>query len=154
MLIDWEQAGAGRPFEIQVGDIFEAWPFYESALGAKQTFQQQDCHGRAIRLGLAVGAVHFTLSSETPAEGEKPVLSVLADGFGAPFIAIVLYVEDPDRVACQAIKLGSKLTAASPAGDVTIVMDPFGSYWALMQRPPADGTSSPAKPRLKDKALH
>ena len=65
------------------------------------------------------------------------VLSLLAAEFGAPYVAIILQVEDPDRIALIAVKNGAKLTETPESENVTVITDPFGSHWAFVKREPA-----------------
>ena len=155
LLIDWELTGPDRRFEIRVPDVREASSFYRDVLGAQETFRKATHNGELIRLGLAVGKVGFVISSEDEAGAEPPVLSLLAAEFGAPYVAIILQVKDPDRMALIAIRNGAKLTETPEAENVTVVTDPFGSHWAFVRREPADGPlfSTPPQTR-KGKPLH
>lgn len=96
MLIDWERAGPGREFEIRVPDVIEARSFYRTVLGARDTSRHEANGGEPVRLGLAVGRVQFTISSQDGAAPDRPLLSLLAADLGVPFVAIVLHVENPD----------------------------------------------------------
>ena len=137
MLIDWVLTGPDRKFEIRVPDVREASSFYRDVLGARETFRKATHNGELIRLGLAVGKVGFVISSEDEAGVEPPVLSLLAAEFGAPYVAIILQVEDPDRMAFIALKNGAKLTETPESENVTVVTDPFGSHWAFVKPEPA-----------------
>jgi uncharacterized glyoxalase superfamily protein PhnB len=155
LLIDWELAGPDRRFEIRVPDVRQASSFYKDVLGAQETFRKATHNGELVRFGLAVGRVGFDVSSEGEEGVETPVLSLLAAEFGAPYVAVILQVEDPDRVALIALKNGAKLTETPGSENVTVVTDPFGAHWAFAKREPADGHlfSSPPKTR-KGKPLH
>ena len=138
LLIDWELAGRNRRFEIRVPDVREASSFYRDALGARGTFRKATHNGELVRFGLAVGKVGFVISPEDEAGLETPVLSLLAAEFGAPYVAIILQVENPDRMALIALKNGTKLTETPESENVTVVTDPFGGHWAFMKRDPAE----------------
>lgn len=134
MLIDWEHAGPGRAFEIQVPDVIEAGSFYRKFLDARETFRQETDNGEVIRLGLAAANFEFMISSEEGTASERPLLSLLAAELGAPFVAIILRVGEPHRVAYRAVKNGCKTAAASESEHITLVTDPFGGHWAIMKR--------------------
>ncbi len=137
MLIDWERAGPSRAFEIQVPDVIEAQSFYGNVFGARETSRHETADGELVRLGLAVGRVRFTISSEKGEEAERPLLSLLAAGLGVPYVAIMLHVEDLDRMAYRAEKNGAQVSAPHASGDIVIFTDPFGSHWVLKRREPA-----------------
>lgn len=134
MLIDWERAGPGRPFEIRVPDVIEAQSFYMKVLGARETSRLLSAAGEPVRLGLAVGSVEFTISSEEDEAQDRPLLSLLAAGFGVPYVAIMLHVEELDRMAYEAEKNGACVSAPDESGDVVIFTDPYGSHWVLKRR--------------------
>ncbi len=137
MLIDWERAGPGREFEIRVHDVIEAKSFYRTVLGARETSRHKAADGEPVRLGLAIGRVQFTISSDSGDEAERPLLSLLAADLGVPFVAILLHVEDPDCMAYRAEQNGAKVSAPHESGEITVVTDPFGSHWVLKKRKPA-----------------
>jgi len=137
LLIDWERAGPGRAFEIQVPDVIEAKSFYGNVFGARETSRHETADGEPVRLGLAVGRVQFTISSEK-GEADRPLLSLLAADLGVPYVAIMLHVEDLDLMAYQAEKNGAQVSALHESGDIVIFTDPFGSHWVLKRREPAE----------------
>lgn len=134
MLIDWSLAGRGRAFEIRVPDVNKAKSFYATVFGARETSRHETVAGETVRLGLAVGPVQFTISSEKGEAEERPLLPALAADLGAPFIAIVLHVEDPDSMAYRAGKNGAIVSAPYEWADITALTDPFGSHWVLIRR--------------------
>jgi uncharacterized glyoxalase superfamily protein PhnB len=140
VLIDWERAGPGREFEIRVPDVIAARTFYKAVLGARETSRQETPGGEAVRLGLAIGRVQFTVTSEPSGPEDRPLLTLLAADLGVPYIAILLHVEDPDRMAYRAEQNGATVSAPHESGEITIVTDPFGSHWVLKKREPAAGT--------------
>ncbi|MGO9544819.1 MAG: VOC family protein [Rhodomicrobium sp.] len=143
MLIDWERAGPGREFEIRVPDVIEARSFYRTVLGARDTSRHEANGGEPVRLGLAVGRVQFTISSQDGAAPDRPLLSLLAADLGVPFVAIVLHVENPDLMAHHAEKNGAQVSAYDASGDVTAVTDPFGGHWVLIKRAPMETAMLP-----------
>jgi uncharacterized glyoxalase superfamily protein PhnB len=136
VLIDWEQSGLGREFEIHVPDVNEANSFYLSVLGAWETSRRETEEGEPVWLGLAVGGVRFAISSETGDCRNRPLLSLLAADLRAPFVAILLHVEDPDRMAYQAEQNGA-VVSVHDSGEIAVLTDPFGSHWVLKRREPA-----------------
>jgi uncharacterized glyoxalase superfamily protein PhnB len=135
VLIDWELAGPDRRFEIRVPDVEKARFFYKDALGARETFRKETLDGELVRLGLAIGKVGFVISSEVGVE--LPLLSLLAAEFGAPYVAIILQVEDPERIALIAVKNGAKVMETTESETILGIIDPFGSHWAFVKREPA-----------------
>ena len=132
MLIDWELTGPDRRFAIQVPDVVQAGLFYSKVLGARETFRQVTPSGEPAEMGLVIGNAGFIISSEGSVEGsDRPLLSELAEALEAPFLAVILRVDNPDRVVRHALKAGGKLMRPLETGDYAIVTDPFGSHWAL-----------------------
>jgi predicted enzyme related to lactoylglutathione lyase len=134
MLIDWEQAGAARAFEIRVPDVIVAKTFYGKVFGAHEVSRQTAAGGEPIRLGLAFGRVEFTVSSDKGEDADRPLLSLLAAELGVPFVAIMLRVEDLERMAYEAEKNGAEVSAPHISGDIVVLTDPFGSHWVLKRR--------------------
>jgi uncharacterized glyoxalase superfamily protein PhnB len=136
MLIDWEGAGSERRFEIRVPNVLEASKFYRDVFGAEETFRQEmhnGHNGKVFRLGFAIGRLGFAISSEGDIEQERPLLSSVAEELGFGFVAVILRVEDPDRVARAARQAGGELTKAAESDVMTVVTDPFGGHWALVK---------------------
>ncbi len=134
LLIDWERAGPGQEFEIRVHDVTEAKSFYGIVLGAQETSRHETAEGDPVRLGLAIGRVQFTISSDSGEDADRPLLSVLAADLGVPFVAIILHVENPDIIAYQAEKNGAKVSTPPDAAGLIVFTDPFGSHWVLIKR--------------------
>ncbi len=134
MLIDWEQAGAARAFEIWVPDVIEAKEFYWHVFGAREVSRQMTAEGKPVRLGLAFGRIQFTISSGEGDEEDRPRLSLLAADLGVPFVAIMIHVEDLDRMAYEAERNGAQVSAPHESGDIVVFTDPFGSHWVLKRR--------------------
>jgi catechol 2,3-dioxygenase-like lactoylglutathione lyase family enzyme len=134
MLIDWELAGNERRFEIRVPDVQQATSFYRVGLGARELFRQATSTGEALRVGFAVGKVEFTVASESQGELERPQLGRLAAELGSDFLAVVLYVEDPELATRRALEAGSRPGSTLELPDVRIVVDPFGGHWAFVKR--------------------
>ena len=138
MLIDWEQAGIARAFEIQVPNVTLAKAFYGEVFGAREVSRQTADGGEPVRLGLAFGRLEFSISCEECRDPDRPALSMLAEDLGVPFIAIMVHVEDLERMAYDAERLGSEVSAPHISGDIIVVTDPFGNHWVLKKREPAE----------------
>ena len=134
MLIDWERAGPERRFEVRVPDVSQAGKFYRDVFGAKETFRQDAHNGEAFRIGLSIGAISFVISSEDDIEQGRPLLSRIAEELGSTFVAVILRVEDPDRMARAAQDAGGEIKRDHELDPIAVVTDPFGGYWALIKR--------------------
>jgi uncharacterized glyoxalase superfamily protein PhnB len=144
LLIDWELAAPSNSFEIRVRDVRQASLFYRDVLGAREMFRRTTDDGELVRAGLAAGGIQFILSSGDEAGREPALLSRLAGELGVPFLAVILHVEDPNRIALRAMESGAVLKQSPEFEDVVVVADPFGSHWAFVKRDP---TSSPLLPQ-------
>ena len=136
MLIDWEGVGPERRFEVRVPNVLQAGKFYRDVFGAEETFRQETDNGKVLRLGFTIGRIGFAISSEGDIEQERPLLSSIAEELGSALVAVILRVEDPDRIASAARQAGSGLARAHELDLITVVTDPFGGYWALVKREP------------------
>ena len=132
LLIDWEMAGQGRMFEIEVPDIDKAHLFYRDVLGARETSHRETRDGELIRLGLAIGPIAFAISSEAQHCADRPSIALLAQDLGTSFAAVIVWVEDPDEIADRAVMYGGKVLAISGSNEAAIITDPFGGHWALL----------------------
>jgi predicted enzyme related to lactoylglutathione lyase len=134
MLIDLEEAGASHEFEIPVPDVIEAKEFYGNVFGAREVSREMTAEGKPVRLGLAFGRIQFTIASSNGNDGDRPLLSLLAAGMGVPFVAIMLHVENLERMAYEAEKNGAQVSAPHESGDIIVLTDPYGSHWVLKRR--------------------
>jgi uncharacterized glyoxalase superfamily protein PhnB len=142
MLIDWENVGLDRSFEIPVRDMRKARLFYQNVLGAHETFRKNSDKAGPVRLGLRVGKINFELFSMDHGSDASALLSMVAEEFDVPYVAIILPIDNPDHMLCKAVTNGAQLVAASNSEDIAVVKDPFGSHWAFARRKTAE-TSSP-----------
>ena len=138
MLIDWELAAPNHCFEIRVEDVRRASLFYRDVLGAREMFRRVTDDGVLVRAGLAAGGIEFVISALDEARPKFAVLSRLAGELGVPYLAVMLHVDDPDRMAHSAMQNGAVLKERAPRGAV-IVTDPFGSHWAFVRSELGDG---------------
>jgi predicted enzyme related to lactoylglutathione lyase len=134
MLIDWEQAGVARAFEIRVRDVIEAKTFYGRVFGAREVSRESPDGGDPVRLSLAFGRIQFTISSQKDDDPGRPLLSLLAEDLGVPFVAIMLHVDDLERMAYEAERNGAEVSAPHISGDIVVFTDPYGNHWVLKRR--------------------
>ncbi len=139
MLIDWELAAPNQSFEIRVRDVHQASLFYRDVLGARELFRGAMDDGVLVRAGLAAGAIQFVLYSQDHEGPDPALLSRLAAELGVPYLAVILPVDDPDRIAHSAVQNGAVLKEPPASKGVVIVTDPFGSHWAFVKRELGDG---------------
>ena len=137
MLIDWDMAGEGRMFDIEVPDIETARVFYRNVLGAHETSRQETQDGELIRLELAIGPVAFAVSSKNQACSGQCSLAFLAAEFGIPFAAVILRVDDPVEMVDRAVGQGAKILPTSELEEAAIISDPFGAHWSFIKEQPA-----------------
>ena len=154
MLIDWELAAPDRGFEIQVRDVRQAVSFYREVLGAREMFRRETSDGAPLRTGLAAEGVRFVVTSQDEDNPEPILLSRLAAELGVPFLAVVLHVDDPDRVTRAALQSGAVLMESPDCAQAVVVTDPFGSQWAFVKREPADSSLSSIGDRRRSHGLH
>ena len=132
MLIDWDMAGEGRMFDIEVPDIGAAWSFYRNVLGAHETSRQESQDGELIRVELAIGPVAFAISLKNQSCCGQSSLAFVAAEYGAPFAAVILKVGDPVEMVDRAVGQGAKILATSE-DEAAIISDPFGGHWAFIK---------------------
>jgi hypothetical protein len=140
MLIDCELMGSARRIELCVPDVERAWPFYRDIMGAQEVFRSDRCAGGPTRIGFTIGKAGFAINpqDDAGAGGSRPTLSLLAADFDAPFVAVVVYVQDPVIAVQHALDAGSQLqpegayaTPTHRGHPVKVIIDPFGNSWAF-----------------------
>jgi len=104
--------------------------FYQRVFGAIELFRLADPSGKVGHAELLIGDSRIMLADEFPEMGARSPQS-----FGGSPVRLLLYVEDVDAVASQAIAAGAKLVRpiedqfyGDRAGGLE---DPFGHYWHL-----------------------
>ena len=113
--------------ELWVERPSEAIAFYEAAFGARVVHSVGD--GDDVVAQLAVGGVAFWIAtSSTAAKRFSP------HEIGGATGRTLLVVDEPDRVAAQAVAAGA--TEKSPVSDehgwrVGRIVDPFGHEWEI-----------------------
>ncbi len=104
--------------------------FYKKALGAREVFCMEAGPGKIGHAELLIGNSHIMLADEFPEMGAKS-----PEGFGGSPVSFVLYVEDVDFSAKQAVSAGmSTLREVKDQfyGDRSgTFKDPFGHTWTI-----------------------
>jgi len=113
-----------------IRDAAAAIEFYKNAFGATELFRMPTPDGRVGHAEIKIGNSHIMLADEAPDMG-----AVSPQSLGGTPISILLYVEDVDSMASQAITAGA--TVLRPVrdefyGDRTgSFADPFGHQWHI-----------------------
>lgn len=124
--------------------------FYKKAFGATELMRMADPSGKVGHAELKIGDSPIMLSDEFP---EMDVRSPETIG-GSP-VAIMLYVEDVDTIARQAVAAGAKIV--KPVEDQFYgdragkLLDPFGHVWWIATH---KEDLSPAEIRKRAAALY
>lgn len=130
-----EQVGTTITPVLTVHDAAAAVEFYQRAFGAIEVHRSNSGQGRLV-VELAIGAARFRVADEAP---EADNLSPRT--LNGTTVRINLLVDDPDRLARQAIDCGALQIA--PVADQPYglrqgrVVDPYGHHW-LIGRPLTD----------------
>jgi catechol 2,3-dioxygenase-like lactoylglutathione lyase family enzyme len=140
VLIDCELMGIDRRIELHVRDLQRAWSFYCDIMGAQEVFRSESRAGGPAKIGFTIGKVGFIIIPHDHAGSHDggDLLSQLATDFGASFVAIVIYVQDPTTAAQYALNAGSRLHPGTGSClpthrgyPVQVIVDPFGNSWAF-----------------------
>lgn len=113
-----------------VRDAAAALEFYKKAFGATELFRMPTPDGKVGHAEIKIGDSHLMVADEMPEMGY-----VSPQTIGNSPISIMLYVEDADAMAEQAIAAGA--TVVRPMrdefyGDRTgSFTDPFGHQWHI-----------------------
>jgi PhnB protein len=113
-----------------VNGAASAIAFYQRVFGAIELFRLADPSGKVGHAELLIGESRIMLADEFPEMGARGPQS-----FGGSPVRLLLYVDDVDAVASQAIAAGAKLVRpiedqfyGDRAGGLE---DPFGHHWHL-----------------------
>ena len=104
--------------------------FYKKAFGATELFRMTQPDGRVGHAEIKIGNSPIMLADEFPEMGARSPQSL-----GGSPVSILLYVEDVDALAGQAIAAGAKVTR--PVKDQFYgdrsgsFEDPFGHHWHI-----------------------
>lgn len=107
--------------------------FYKQAFGATELLRLQQPDGRIGHAEIKIGNSPIMLADEVPEMGYRSPQSL-----GGSSASILLYVEDVDALASQAIAAGAKVLRPVEDqfyGDRTgTFADPFGHFWSIATR--------------------
>ena len=108
----------------------QAIDFYKKAFGATELFRMAQPDGKVGHAEIQIGNSRIMLADEHPQMGARG-----PQAYGGSPISLMLYVENVDSVAAQAVAAGGKLTRpvknqfyGDRSGAVT---DPFGHQWHI-----------------------
>jgi len=113
---------------LTINGAARAIEFYQKAFGARELFRMEGPDGKIGHAELQIGDSRLMLADEFPKMGGKSPQTL-----GGSTVAIMLYVEDVDKVYQQALKAGAK--EDRPLEDQFYgdrsgsVFDPFGHKW-------------------------
>jgi PhnB protein len=115
---------------LTIDGVSKAIEFYKKALGATEKFRMEGPDGRITHAEMKIGSSHVMMTDESPALKMKGPQSL-----GGSPVSFMVYVEDVDFVAKQALAAGMKETrpvADQFYGDrVGTFQDPFGYTWSI-----------------------
>lgn len=113
-----------------VNDAVGALEFYKKAFGATELMRMADPGGKVMHAEIKIGDSPIMLADEFPEMGARSPQS-----FGGSPVSILLYVEDVDAMASQAVAAGAKEIRAVQDqfyGDRSgTFADPFGHQWHI-----------------------
>jgi PhnB protein len=111
-------------------DAGKAIEFYKRAFGAAELMRFPGPGGKIGHAEIRIGDSQIMLADEFPEMGHKSPTSL-----GGTPVSIMLYVNDVDATAAQAISAGAKLTKEVKDqfyGDRSgTIEDPFGHVWHI-----------------------
>jgi PhnB protein len=126
---------------LVIKDAAKAIDFYKQAFGAKEMMRMGGPDGRVAHAELRIGDSVIMMSDEHPDMGFRG-----PEAIGGTPVSLLLYVEDVDAVAAQAVKSGAK--EMRPVADqfygdrMGTFQDPFGHVWSIASHvedvPPAE----------------
>jgi PhnB protein len=113
-----------------LSDAAQAIDFYKRAFGAAELMRMPAPGGKVGHAEIRIGDSTIMLADEFPDMGHKSPASL-----GGTPVSIMLYVEDVDAVAAQAVSAGAKITKEVKDqfyGDrLGTIEDPFGHVWHI-----------------------
>lgn len=111
-----------------LSDADKAIAFYKRAFGATELMRFPAPGGKIGHAEIKIGDSRIMLADEFPDMGYRGPTA-----FGGSPVSIMLYVEDVDAVAAQAVSAGAKITKEVKDqfyGDrLGTIEDPFGHIW-------------------------
>ncbi len=116
-----------------VNGAARAIDFYKKAFGAQELFRMDGPDGKIMHAEIKIGDSPVMLADEFPQRGYRAPRAEE----GTP-VSLMIYVEDVDKVAAQAIAAGIKTERPVEDmfyGDRTgTFLDPFGHRWTISTR--------------------
>jgi PhnB protein len=113
-----------------VNGAAKAIDFYKKAFGAKELFRMGGPDGKIGHAEIKIGNSPIMLADEHPEMGYRGPLTL-----GGTPVSILLYVDDVDKMAAQAIAAGAKVQRPVKDqfyGDRSgTFADPFGHVWTI-----------------------
>lgn len=108
----------------------QAIEFYKQAFGATELWRLADPSGKVMHAEIKIGDSPIMLADEFPEMGAVSPLTL-----GGSSVSILLYVDDVDALAAQAVAAGAKVLRPVTDqfyGDRSgTFSDPFGHQWSL-----------------------
>lgn len=113
-----------------LSDAGKAIEFYKHAFGATELMRFPAPGGKIGHAEIKIGDSRIMLADEFPDMGYRGPAAI-----GGTSVSIMLYVEDVDAVAAQAVSAGAKITKEVKDqfyGDrLGTIEDPFGHIWHI-----------------------
>lgn len=113
-----------------LNDAAAAIDFYKRAFGATEVMRMPGPDGKIGHAEIQIGDSHIMLADEYPDMGARSPKSL-----GGSPVSIMVYVEDVDSIAKQALAAGAKETRPLKDqfyGDRSgTIVDPFGHIWTI-----------------------
>jgi PhnB protein len=113
----------------------QALEFYKKAFGARELFRFPMPDGQIGHAEIRIGDSHIMLADEPQDTVHQQVGHKAPKSLGGTSVGIMLYVEDVDAVAKQAVAAGAKEVRAVVDqfyGDRSgTFQDPFGHIWTI-----------------------
>ncbi len=113
-----------------INDAAKAIDFYKQAFGATELMRMPEPSGKIGHAELKIGKAIIMLSDEWPEIDHRSPTTL-----GGSTVGIMLYFDDVDKIAEQAVTAGGKLTRELKDefyGDRTgTLVDPFGHRWFI-----------------------
>jgi len=112
-----------------------ALEFYKKAFGARELFRFPMPDGQIGHAEMTVGDSHIMLADEQQNEAHRQMGFKAPKSLGGTAVGIMLYVQDVDAVAKQAVAAGAK--EVQPVADQFYgdrsgtFLDPFGHVWTI-----------------------
>jgi PhnB protein len=118
-----------------VNGAAQALDFYQRAFGARELFRFPMPDGKIGHAEMKIGDSHIMLADEPEDEANRRLGFKAPSSLGGSSVGVMLYVEDVDAVAKQAVAAGAKevrpLTDQFYGDRSGTFLDPFGHIWTI-----------------------